>query len=1025
MLRRKFFTFITSILTIFAALCVSTADMTTYAAYWPQRLQSPATCSALAASGSFPSPTTINFDDLGDGQTVGTHYQASHGLTFANVPTSRVQTYADYAAEPTKSRSVPNIIFHYPDFPNTSINVPMTFTFGSAKSHVGMYVGNGDYGGISATLIAYDADMKELCRTTLADVPVSPTIFMGIYDSAGRIRNMALDYGNASTAELIDDLMFAYAPVASSTSTSTATATATQTRTPTATATQTRTPTATVANATHTATPTVTRTPTATATQAAAVGVTSTATATPTSTPTRTPTVTPTRTPTRTPTPMTSIWDYLDPDEVAWRSKRNQTDAEYRADFAQQTNNVLIDIEVLEMNGEARYSSVWQRNLDNRRWASLRDRTLAQFASDVQNYKNDGLILIDQEIYVLNGQVRVSGAWIQNKENLRSDYYINEPFAEHSRQFVALRDSGMMPISFDVRSTSDGLRYSAAWIENQDELLWEISRDRTLDQYLSDVERLNVTHRPLSVSIYEHNGQQYYSVLWIENRNGRQWKVRRGADAKGFGDVWAIYRDEGYRLIHQEVYSTTDGYRYAGVWRQNSIRVVWDLKDTIDTQITNFIANNNLAPGVSVGIAISNQLVYLKGYGFADTFDEKIATSRTIYRLASVSKAVAGTMLVDMVEDGTVALTDTLRTYTPTILARHRNHTLQDLASHRSEVRHYRAPFSTDPTWFVTRTYATAAEASGLFINDALMTGTINYSSHAFTLLGVGLEGATGQNVRQIFTQRVTDRYNLPTLRPENRAVYDVDRATIYSITLDSNNRRVDTEVTPDDISWKTLGGGLESSTYDLTRFGMKLLNGEMVNNASLNTLFTPPDNSDAGFTRRYAIGWDVPSWQPQPTTPPCQTNFLAICRTSLVSRRGSQLGARSAINLYRNPNMVIVVLSNRDDWGSPSTPTIVPGLANALGVTILNNDFGNVRTLINERNAQRVVNTRARVAVGGDETEDMEPSREGGTPMFAASASELPPTNRPPAAPMTATEMTMPESSTDSTDQYLPLLIR
>nr|MCW1968982.1 hypothetical protein [Anaerolineae bacterium] len=276
MLRRKLFTFITSILTIFAALCVSTADMTTYAAYWPQRSQSPATCSSLSASGSFPSPTTINFDDLGNAQTVGTHYQASHGVIFPNFSTSRVQTYANSAAEPTQARSAPNIIFHYPDFPNTSINVPMTFTFSSAKSHVGMYVGNGDYGGISATLIAYDVDNKELCRTTLADVPVSPTIFMGIYDSAGRIRSMALDYGNTATSELIDDLMFAYAPVASSTSTSTATATATQTRTPTAT----------VVNATHTATPTATRTPTATATQSS--GSSTTATATPTATPTRT-----------------------------------------------------------------------------------------------------------------------------------------------------------------------------------------------------------------------------------------------------------------------------------------------------------------------------------------------------------------------------------------------------------------------------------------------------------------------------------------------------------------------------------------------------------------------------------------------------------------------------------------------------------------------------------------------------------------------------------------------------------------
>ena len=1003
----------------------SAANGPAYATYLPQAAQIPNTCNSIAGSASFPSPSTINFDDLGNAQAVGNHYQASYGLTFANEPTSRVQTYADYDPEPTKSRSAPNIIFHYPDFPNTSINVPMSFTFSSPKSHIGMYVGNGDFGDITATLIAYDSNMNELCRNILNDVPVSPTSFLGIHDSAGRIRTLTLDFGNSPASELIDDLMFAYAPSASNTAT--ATATATHTPTPTKTSqSATLTPTS-----TPTSSPTATRTPTPTKTsQSTTITPTSTATRTPSPTPTRTSSPTPTSTPTPSSTINDSIWDFLDPNEVVWRSVRNQNDATYSTDLnlTAQAGNVVRDLEVIEMNGEIRYSATWQRNIDNRRWGTLRDRTFVQFSNDLLSYQNDGFILIDQEIYQVGEQLRIAGVWIPNKENLRSANYRNETFAVHSNYFVTFRDSGLLPIDFDVRSSSDGLRYSGVWIENREGLSWEISRDRTLAQFENDQNRLGSTHRIASFTTYWHQGQQYYSAVWIENRNQREWVLIKDLNTKQFNDAWTQYRDEGYRLTHQEVYTSPTGYRYAGIWRQNSIRPQWSLENTIDQQVRSFMRSNFDVPGVSVGIAISNELVYLKGFGFADVFDQKNANSRTIYRMASVSKAIAGTMFMDMVEDGSVFFTDTLRTYTPTIQARHINHELRDLVSHRSGVRHYTcnwpAPCNNDVTAFVTTQFNDATSASQLFINDPLVaqTGiTVNYSSHAFTLFGMGLEYATGQNINQIFANTVTNRYGLPTLRPENRAIFDENRATTYSVTFPITLMQglfgvptfittpVNVEVVPDNISWKTLGGGLESNVLDLTRFGMKLLNYEILNQNSLNTLFTPPD----ALSNFYAIGWDNPSSQP-------------AGGTSLRSRRGSQLGSRAAINVYQNPNIVVVVMSNRDDPPDQilGNRIIAPDLAGNIGTAILNNRLGNFNQLRSQRNVHIPLNNRYQKLANEDADE---PNSESGQPMFAATAAELPPPNRP--QPVMMTEMMMPEYPLPDTApqyiQHLSLLIR
>ena len=211
-------------------------------------------CVQIQSPSQIPSPGLINFDDLANAAVIGDSYGPDFGVHFENSAATRALIYGN---EPAKAHSLPNVAINDAIFPGTSAGVPMRISFDAAKSHAGLYFGNGDTVGPVALMRAYDAAGKVICEARFAPVPEPSTAFLGFNDPDGRIVALTLDYGDTALSESIDDLYFAPYTPPRLTATPTATATGTSTRTPTSTRTATSTPTAT-ATSTRTPTPTAT-----------------------------------------------------------------------------------------------------------------------------------------------------------------------------------------------------------------------------------------------------------------------------------------------------------------------------------------------------------------------------------------------------------------------------------------------------------------------------------------------------------------------------------------------------------------------------------------------------------------------------------------------------------------------------------------------------------------------------------------------------------------------------------------------
>jgi CubicO group peptidase (beta-lactamase class C family) len=589
--------------------------------------------------------------------------------------------------------------------------------------------------------------------------------------------------------------------------------------------------------------------------------------------------------------------DILDLDSVGWASGRNYSSSAFGDWFDQLSDlgYMLVDIEVDEIDGNQRVGGVWQKNTDGRNWLETRNMDEATWETLQQQRADAGYRLIDQEVYTLGSNIYYAGIWIENVENLYWVNYYNVTGAEFSTLFDQYSQMGYMPIDVEGYAIDGELLYSAIWLDNIENLDWYEWRNLSSAEFAEKFDMYSADFRMIDVESYLFGGQQYYAGIWVENSNGRGWAEWRDMTSKQFGEKWAELRDAGYRLIDYEVYPTADGWRYAGVWRQNTDRPDWVHKDAVDTLAQDYFDNANL-PGMSVAIAENGQFRYLRGFGYADVDDTVATDSRTIYRLASVSKAVAGVLGLRLSEEGLLDLEADTRDYVPAMPVHH-THTVSQTLSNRSAIGHY-SDYPNWPQWVGGEDgdpdhYATAL-AAAMQLWDAPLPypppgSTYKYSSFAYTFTGAAMEGAVGDPISEILEDHLTGPYNLNTLIAEDRSVPNAKRSLLYN----SSN----VEVEADDLSWKVLGGGLEASAYDLARFGIRVENGTILSQDSLDRLWTRPDS-----LANYALGWDVGTHLGSP----------------VVAKSGAQNGARSYIRIYPDENIVIVILTNRKTGHNP-----------------------------------------------------------------------------------------------------------
>ncbi|MCB9846382.1 MAG: beta-lactamase family protein [Phycisphaeraceae bacterium] len=255
-------------------------------------------------------------------------------------------------------------------------------------------------------------------------------------------------------------------------------------------------------------------------------------------------------------------------------------------------------------------------------------------------------------------------------------------------------------------------------------------------------------------------------------------------------------------------------------------------------------------PAIQAAVLIDGRIIYSRAFGLADLESETAAPPTTVFRIASISKAITGVALAKMAARGDIDLDAPIGDSISGLPEDWRRIRCRQLASHTSGIRHYRGL----EIWNQQH-YASLSDALAIFRDDPLLFepgARREYSTYGFTLLGVAMEAATGERFDRIIQREVLDPLGMASTIVEGAP--DAPRpATPYLLVAGDHAA----PSPPTDHSYKIPGGGYLSTAEDLVRLGWGVIGAETLGDDALRLLHTPVTTAD-GKTHAYSLGWNV-----------------------------------------------------------------------------------------------------------------------------------------------------------------------
>jgi CubicO group peptidase (beta-lactamase class C family) len=258
------------------------------------------------------------------------------------------------------------------------------------------------------------------------------------------------------------------------------------------------------------------------------------------------------------------------------------------------------------------------------------------------------------------------------------------------------------------------------------------------------------------------------------------------------------------------------------------------------------------APGMSVAVVVDGKIAWARGFGLADVENDVPARADTVYRIASISKPMTATAVMQLVEKGQVHLDDLVQKYVPSFPDRGLGVTLRHLMTHTSGIRHYNGGGEFNDK----EHFDSLAAAFEVFENDPLLftPGTrYSYSTYGYNLLAGVVEAASGLAFEAYMREKVWTPSGMSVTRLEHQGEIVPRRSRQY---VKAGGGGVENAPFAD-LSVKWAGGGVLSTVEDLGRFAIALDEGKLLASSTLEEMYQPMTLTDGSKTH-YGLGWEI-----------------------------------------------------------------------------------------------------------------------------------------------------------------------
>ena len=306
-------------------------------------------------------------------------------------------------------------------------------------------------------------------------------------------------------------------------------------------------------------------------------------------------------------------------------------------------------------------------------------------------------------------------------------------------------------------------------------------------------------------------------------------------------------------------------------------------------RVDRLMADYAEGPGASVLVVRDGVIALARSYGYAELETRRLATPRTAYRLASLTKAFTAAAVLLLAEDRALELDDPVRRWLPELPSEAAEGvTLRHLLTHTSGLHDYEDLVPDDATAALRDADVLRLLAGESRVHFAPGAG-YRYSNSGYALLALVVERASARPFESFLAQRIFAPLGMDgaVAHVEGESVV-AERAYGYT-HADGRWARTDQSLTS-----AVLGdGGIYASITDLAKWDAAWNDARLLAPASRAAALAPATPTDEPGVA-YGYGWR---------------------RTGdTVWHSGETIGFRNVIVRWPERRTTVVVLSNRND---------------------------------------------------------------------------------------------------------------
>ncbi len=275
-----------------------------------------------------------------------------------------------------------------------------------------------------------------------------------------------------------------------------------------------------------------------------------------------------------------------------------------------------------------------------------------------------------------------------------------------------------------------------------------------------------------------------------------------------------------------------------------------NLISRLDNYLKTYYQNKSI-PSISAGISSNDVIIWTNTQGYADLENHVPATTKSVYRVASISKSITAVAIMQLVEKGKINLDEDARKYIPYFPKKKWKFTVRQILNHTSGIRGYK------PGEFNSKEYLpTIKDAVGVLVNDTLKykPGTkYLYSTLAYNLLAAIIENVSGMTYERYLKKNIFEPARM------NSTYFDFQKEIINNRVhgYDKNEYRKFVNAPLADLSIKFPGGGILSNSIDLLHFADALIHGRLISLSTLDTMLIPSKLKN-GTELKYGLGFSI-----------------------------------------------------------------------------------------------------------------------------------------------------------------------